>query len=224
MKLRPVFYVTFAVCAALLAAAAPTHKLQSVEKAPEGLAKPIAALLDSSGQQVVGPDGALSTFWLVKDVAVKPDFKPSLSVKYPFTPGQLVGAMQVAAGALVTDFRGQEIPAGVYTLRYGQQPQDGNHIGTSELSDFLLAIPAGVDKNPQPVTSSDDLSAESAKSAGATHPAIFSLLPAEKGVQPSLTHDEDTGFWILNLKATGKADGKGVEVPIRLVVIGKSDV
>ena len=50
---------------------------------------------------------------------------------------------------MFTDFRGQEIKKGVYTLRYGQQPEDGNHIGTSELADFLLAIPAGVDSGMQ---------------------------------------------------------------------------
>ena len=223
MNLRPLFLTTFALAAVLLSAAAHTHKLEAVDKLPEGLAKPIADQLDPAGQQVVGANGAVVTVWLAKGVEVKADFKPSLSVKYPFAPGQLIGAIRVAESGGATDFRGQEIAAGVYTLRYGQQPQDGNHLGTSELADFLLALPADEDKDAKPITSFDDLSEKSAKSAGSTHPAIFSLLPAEKGGKASLTHDEGSEFWILNLTASGKAGGKAVEVPIRMVVIGVSE-
>ena len=86
----------------------------------------------------------------VKDLAAKDGFKPTLNVKYPFQPGQLIGALRVSGKTEFTDFRGQPVKAGVYTLRYGQQPQDGNHIGTSELSDFLLAIPATTDTDLKP--------------------------------------------------------------------------
>ena len=46
--------------------------------------------------------------------------------------GTLVGAIRV--GAAWTDIRGHGMKPGVYTLRYGQQPQDGNHVGTSDFS------------------------------------------------------------------------------------------
>ena len=90
--------------------------------------------------------------------------------------GQLIGALRVPEGTTFTDFRGQEIKPGVYTLRYGQQPQDGNHIGTSELADFLLALPAEADTELKPIADADALSQKSAEAAGSTYSAPRSSL------------------------------------------------
>lgn len=226
MSLRPVFFLTFACCAGLLAAAEPSHKLDAVKELPEGLSPKIAAELDPQGHRVSGPDGPVAEVWLAKSVAVKPGFKPSLNVKYPFTPGQLIGALRVPEGTTFTDFRGQEIKPGVYTLRYGQQPQDGNHIGTSELADFLLALPAKADTELKPIADADALSQKSAEAAGSTHPAIFSLLPAEdgQGAKTSLEHVEEREYWIVQMSVSGAAGDEQVKVPLRLVVIGRSEV
>ena len=156
---------------------------------------------------------------------IRDKFKPTLSVKYPFTAGQLVGLLQVHAKTGYTDFRGQELKPGVYTLRYGQQPEDGNHVGTSELADFLLALPAKVDQDPKPIFGFEDLSSKSAKSAGATHPAIFSMVPG--GKKPiktaAVTHDEDHGFWILNVPAPAKTKAKTkAVVNQKFIAIGRS--
>lgn len=204
---------------------AEMHQLTKADKIPDGLSKQIAAQLQDSGHQIAGPEGPVAEIWLAKSVPVKSGFAPTLNIKYPFTPGQLIGVLRVEEGAEFTDFRGQELSPGVYTLRYGQQPQDGNHIGTSELSDFLLAIPAKNDTDPKPITGFDQLSGASAKSAGSTHPAIFSLLPAEDEIKsPTLTHDEDREFWILNVVTAGKAGDKETKVPMRIVAIGRSAV
>jgi hypothetical protein len=133
----------------------------------------------------------------------------------------------VPEGAAFTDFRGQEVKPGVYTLRYGQQPQDGNHIGTSELADFLLALPAEADTDVKPITDFDTLSQKSAEAAGSTHPAILSLLPAEEqaaGGKASLEHVEERDYWIVELTVPGAAGEEKVKVPLRLVVIGRSEV
>ena len=113
----------------------------------------------------------------------------------------------------------------MYTLRYGQQPEDGNHVGTSELADFLLALPAKVDQDPKPIFGFEDLSSKSAKSAGATHPAIFSMVPG--GKKPiktaAVTHDEDHGFWILNVPAPAKTKAKTkAVVNLKFIAIGRS--
>lgn len=225
MNLRPLFLVTFALSAGLLAAAEPSHKLAAVKGAPDGLSEKIAGLLNPAGQRVMGPDGPVADVWLAKPLAVKEKFSATFNVKYPFTPGQIVGALRVPEKSKFTDFRGQQIKPGVYTLRYGQQPEDGNHIGTSELADFLLAVPAKTDTDPKPIGDFDKLSMMSAKAAGTTHPAIFSLLPAEKKPEkPGLAHNEDREFWILEITAEGKAKDKKMPVPVRLVVIGRSEV
>ena len=105
----------------------------------------------------MGPKGTICDVSFVKSLAVRPGFKPELNVKYPFTSGQLIGVLRVSKKASFTDFRGQELKAGVYTLRYGQQPEDGNHIGTSEVYDFLLALPAKIDQDPKPLNLLDEL-------------------------------------------------------------------
>src|SRR5690606_11774230 len=161
----------------------------------------------------------VASYWVVKEAPANPTFSPTLNVKYPFTPGQLLGAMQVTAKSGFTDFRGQEIPAGAYTLRYGKQPEDGNHIGTSERSDFLLALPAKIDTKAEPVADFE-LAQQSAKSAGSTHPAIYSMVPADAAAKaPSLEHEENHDFWLVQLNVNTVADGKKKSLPIRFVAI-----
>ena len=123
-----------------------------------------------------------------------------------------------------TDFRGQDVAAGVYTLRYGQQPVDGNHVGTSDLADFLLAIPAKLDTDPALLKMSEAMHKLSAKTAGSNHPAIFSLLPPKADEKtPALTHDSSKHFWILSLTADGKAGDAAIKIPLRVVIVGVSE-
>ncbi len=143
-------------------------------------------------------------------------------MKYPLVPGQLIGALQVQSETF-SDFRGQPVKAGVYTLRYGHQPTDGNHVGTSELNDFLLAIPAAHDADPA-VLKVKPLHKQSAKATGSNHPAIFSLLPAEVNAEtPALVHEADHEFWIFLLTGIGQQEGTEVKIPLKLVIQGKSE-
>ena len=200
------------------------HELKTVKEPPKGLSEDIAGKINAEGYRVEGPDGPVCDVWLAKKLEVKAKFTPSLSVNYPFTPGQFFGVLRVPEGSTYSDFRGQELSSGTYTLRYGQQPEDGNHIGTSDLADFLLALPAKIDKSSKTISGFDELSSRSAKSAGATHPAIFSLLPAEDEVEEAdLIHDEDYEFWILSFNGAGAKGDKAVKVPVRLVTIGQSE-
>jgi hypothetical protein len=223
MNIRPLFLIVFAIVALLQVAANPSHEIKTVKELPKNLAKEVAEKIDANGYAISTESGTIGTIWFAKDLPVKPDFKPTLSVYYPFTNGQLVGVLQVEKDAGMKDFRGQELKAGVYTLRYGQQPQDGNHIGTSELADFLLALPAEKDTKPAPLTDGDQLAEQSASAAGSSHPAIFSLLPPEKAGDAKLTHNEDRDFWILDATVPGKENDKAVKVPLKLVVVGVSE-
>jgi hypothetical protein len=197
-------------------------KLSGVEKTPEGLTEQILAAVEPKGVQVGGKNGPICTIWLAKSFPVKSKFKPTLNIKYPLTPGQLAGALQVHSDSFA-DFRGQPVKSGVYTLRYGQQPTDGNHVGTSELSDFLLAVPAAGDPDPAAVKPAT-LFKRSAKATGSNHPAIFSLLPPDEKAPPlKLEHDAAKELWMLHLAGSGTQGDKDVVVPLNLVVIGKSE-
>lgn len=219
--------VGLAVCCALMGlrvVSAEEGKLTSVEKVPAGVSEKVAAALNPKGLTLDAAGATVGSVWLVKSLDVKPDFKPSSNVKYPLVPGQLVGVLDVVKKSEFTDFRGQDVAAGTYTLRYGQQPVDGNHVGTSELYDFLLAIPAKLDTDPVTLKMPEAMHKLSAKASGSNHPAIFSLLPPKTDDKaPSLTHDTGKHFWILNLAADGKSGEAAIKTPLKLVVIGVSE-
>ncbi len=196
------------------------NKLEPADCLPDGMSKEVAAVVQAQGHRIAGDGGPVCSVWFAKEVPTKANFKPTLNVKYPFAPGELIGVLYVQAKTKFTDFRGQEMKSGVYTLRYGQQPEDGNHVGTSDLADFLLAIPAAMDSDPKPIAGFNDLAKRSAKSAGATHPAIFSLLPVDKPAdKPTLTHDDGKDHTMLSTVLSAKG---GTKIALRMVAIGKS--
>jgi hypothetical protein len=222
MSASSVCSCALALSTLLFVGAGDDKTLATVSQAPAGLTAPVAAALNPQGYSVKTGEGTVCEVWLLKDLAVKPKFKPTLNVKYPFTTGELVGVLRVGDKGDYTDFRGQPVKPGVYTLRYGQQPQDGNHIGTSELADFLVAIPAAQDADPQPVVPPEKLHKASAKTVGGNHPAIFSLVAPEATGNAAALAKDDNDRWVLDVPAQGVRDGKKTPLSVRLVVIGKT--
>jgi hypothetical protein len=111
-------------------------------------------------------------FWFAKQV--KTAEKDTPGALYPeLSNGEFVGVVNLPRG--MTDFRGQAIPTGLYTLRYQLLPQDGNHMGVSPNPDFLLAIPAASDPDPAQHYLYKKLTTLSAKTAGTGHPAVIAL-------------------------------------------------
>jgi hypothetical protein len=154
--------------------------------------------------------------WLAKEIPLKPKFKSSLRIKYPFQPGQLVGAIHFPDSSQPNDFRGQTLKPGTYTLRYGLQPDDGNHLGVAPSRDFLLLVPPSADPGPEVAPNFLDVVALSRKASGTKHPAPLSLVPAEGGTAPAITKD-DEGHFIFT--ATVHLSS-GEDLPIALVVKG----
>ena len=154
---------------------AADHRVEKLDEAApkEGLAPEIAALLSSTGFKVIrGESRVVCEVWLCKTWPIK-ETKVGNDVLYPFQPGQVMGVARYPRKA--SDFREQDVPAGLYTLRYGQQPVDGAHVGTSPTRDFLLLTPAGKDQSPDIIADFKILSKASAQTTGASHPAILSL-------------------------------------------------
>ena len=185
---------------------------------PDALSGQVAAALSGSGFKVMqGEKRAVCEIWIAKQWDVNPDFTPSATVLYPLKLGSLVGALRFARKG--ADFRGQEIASGVYTLRYGNQPVDGNHVGTFDTRDFLLMVPASGDTSPAAIAEMD-LFKSSAESAGSTHPAIMPLVkPDAAGELPALRHLEEQEWWTARFGGEG-ADGK--KVVLEVVVVGKA--
>lgn len=210
--------IVFGMSAAAVLAA--DYRLEPLaEAAPaDGVSPAIAKLLSADGVKVIkGKNRTLCDVWFLQTWPAKEGFKPTSSVLYPFEVGQLLGVARFKSKG--ADFRGQQIPAGVYTIRYAQQPVDGNHVGTSDTRDFLLLLPADADKDAKPFEAKA-MAKASAKVAGTKHPTMLALLAAsaDGGAETALRHDEAHDFWILRVE--GKTDGAAL--PLELVVVGEA--
>lgn len=155
-------------------------------KPPDEIAAPLRSQLSDRGVRVAADEVTID-FWWVKAL--------------PATAGEGFSWSGVAEGTFVgvarvtgthEDVRGRRIRPGVYTLRLGLQPQNGDHLGTSPYREFLLVIPAASDADPQPTghEATIELSKPSIKSS---HPAVLSLDPPVADGQPLSIVTNDAG-------------------------------
>jgi hypothetical protein len=187
--------------------------------APEEVSEPIAKLLNAKGIKMVkGESRTICEVWLCKGWLVQADFEESAQILYPFTPGQLVGVLRFARKS--ADFRDQPISKGVYTLRYMQQPVDGNHVGTSPTRDFFLLVSAELDTDPA-ILDYKKLVKDSAAAAESSHPAMLCLQKAEKAEKlPAVRANEAHEWQILQFAAPAKAGEKVSDLPVDVVIEG----
>lgn len=178
--------------------------------------KALEDALAPQGARLVNDKGApVGELWTLKSVALGAASANSDAVYSTLSVGTLVGVLHFPAQA--SDFRGQTIKAGYYTLRYAKMPQDGNHMGANPYPDFLLLCPAASDTQVGQALKLDDLLNLSRKASGTAHPAVMSLIPVGQGAKfPSAAMD-DKGNAALQVKLSGG----GQEVPLALVLVGQ---
>ena len=200
------------------------HKIETLDEAAPAdvLAEDVRSLLNSTGYRVVrGGSRTICEIWLCKEWRVNAGFEPTSEVLYPFEPGQLIGVLRFRRRD--SDFRDQTISRGVYTLRYGQQPVDGNHEGTSPTRDFLLLVNAETDQTPDPMATEMLLEA-SAEAAGSSHPAMLCLQQQKgSGAEANIRHDENRDWWIARLTGKAAAGDARMDLALELVVAGHAD-
>lgn len=173
------------------------------EEAPKEIAAPIREALQKEAIRVLGKGGKpLLDLWLRKDLAQKKtEGKPPSSVHFSqIEGGSLLGVVRVHKKH--ADFRDATLPAGVFTLRYGLQPVDGNHVGTADSRDFALLCPLAEDLQIDPISSQKKLEEWSAKVSGSRHPSVLYLLPRteKRETFPALAHDSEKDWRILDLR------------------------
>jgi len=204
-----------------IAANAQEYRVEKVDSAApaDEISPEIAALLQPGGFKVVkGESRTVCEIWLAKEWPIAPEAKTTQEVLYPLTSGQFIGiARYPRKGA---DFRDQEIPSGVYTLRYGHQPVDGAHVGTSPTRDFLLLLPAAQDRDPK-VLEYKPLTTASKATSGTAHPAILCLHKAATSGEPlALLENAEHEWTIARFTGTTNQAGQKKELPLELVVVG----
>ncbi len=196
------------------------YTFEMIDAAPEaeGVSEEIAELISDQGFRVKrGSSRTVCELWLRKELAIDPEFKPTAEKLYPFTPGQLIGLAHFPRRG--SEFRDQTISSGWYTLRFGLQPVDGNHVGTSPTRDFLLLVQPEQDELVENWETKELYNA-SAAAAGSSHPALLCLQKPVAASDPEIRYDETHDWWVLHLLGNGVANEKSLTVPIDLVVAG----
>src|SRR5262249_49496000 len=147
---------------------------------------------------------------------------PQGAVLFPvLAEGELIGVLRFPGEG--HDYRDQTIAKGVYTLRYGLQPVNGDHLGVSTYRDYALLVPAAKDKALADLPQKR-LELQSAESAGTSHPAVLMLLAAPAGskAEPSMVHDETLNTWgsVVPLSLVLKGQSSPVLLPVQLILVG----
>ena len=168
--------------------------------------------LEPGGYRVSTADGPVDV-WLRAQVPTGKN--PVDGATYDkLTESTLVGVIQFAKDS--RDYKGLHIPAGIYTMRYEVQPDDGNHLGTAPTRDFLLLMPPDADTDPSAVYDFQKMVALSSRVNGTNkHPTPLNLVAPETKRFPTADKDSED-HTILNVQvktATGY-------MPIALVVKG----
>jgi hypothetical protein len=172
--------------------------------------------MDAKGQRVLLDDSSVACeIWLRKSIPAQAKTDAQGALYTQLAEATLIGVLHFPQAS--TDYRGQAIPAGYYTLRYELLPNDGNHLGAAPNRDFLLLIPAASDPDPNAAFKFQELVNLSRKATGTKHPGPLSLIqPETKGTAAAVSKD-DQDHWIFS---GGMKLASGEEIPFTLVVKG----
>ena len=189
-------------------------------KPPDSIAEPVRTLLDENAIIISDGDTELMAFWFRKSIPAKATAEQIKNgLTYREIPETTLIAV-VKVSKVFVDYRKQEIPAGVYTLRLVFQPDTGDHSGTAPHTEFLLLSPVSADKSPDEtdVKSVVDMSK---KATGGDHPGVILLVP-DKGekAEPAIT--EKDGIAIVRCKRSLDASRKESSLGFGITVKGFS--
>jgi len=189
------------------------------KESPKELGDAIRQMLQPKPVQVLDGGKPAFEFWFVKEVPLKS--KPASQAKALETLEQatLLGAVSISADT--RDYRDDELPAGVYTVRFALQPQDGDHSGSSDYVYFVVLVPAALDTKPDSLTTYRAVVKASAKGTSTGHPHILSLRPAssEAGDEPQIKEPAPEHKSVL-LKLPAKVGGEKTCLAFELVCEG----
>jgi hypothetical protein len=208
---RKLFGLILVVLALSISALGQSNKLEAIGPyAAESDA--LKKALEPKGHRISIGDGLYCEIWLRTGLpAGKTDAQGA--VYTAIGESVLVGVIRFATAT--TDFRGQAVKPGTYTLRYAVHPADGNHLGISPIRDFLAMVPVAMDPNADTQPTFQELMKMSAKVAGTNHPGIISLVQAVGGAVPKL--DQDGSHVIFSAKIKTQSGG---DLPIAFIVKG----
>ena len=218
---RKLLLSLFLIAIAFIASASASGGDAKVEQigayADPAASDALKKVLDGKGSRVSLTDGAYCDIWLRTSIAAGKTDQPG-AVYSSFGESTLIGVITFAKAT--TDFRGQSVKPGSYTLRYALHPADGNHMGISPIRDFLVMLPVAMDPNPDAGFKFEELSKMSAKVTGTNHPGVLSLVQIDSApAAPKVSADESN-----HIVFSGSLKSQsGAVIPISFIVKGHAE-
>ncbi|HEX4950806.1 MAG TPA: hypothetical protein VFZ34_29360 [Blastocatellia bacterium] len=206
----------FLVTISLLVLLSPVFAEGKVEAigalAEASIADPIKAAVEEKGWRVTGDNGkVIAEVWFAKKVDASG--KEVMGANFGNIPeGTLLGVIHFPANT--SDYRGQAVKAGYYTLRYALILENGAHLGVSPTRDFVLLCSPNDDKDPKPIAP-PELIKLSMKASGSGHVSPWNIvLPEAKDGLPKVVKTEE-GHVVLDANVSG--------IHLGLTLIGKTE-
>ncbi len=218
MQLLFCFLPTLLVPPTSTAKANFTAKLEKIEPSIK-LVEPIRKLLDEQALVVRDGDGVVMTIWFRNVIPVKAteeQIKNGLTYR-EIPGGTLVGALEFPK--TFTDYRKQELPVGVYTLRFAVQPDIGDHTGTTPHPEFCLICPALEDKSEDLIEKKKLIEVSSKVNEG-RHPAVLLLWPNNNKDASVKVIDKGNGVLVATIKRPVVAEDTKAMLGFAVTVAG----
>src|SRR5262245_7228743 len=148
------------------------YKTESIGEMKEAsVAEAVRGALESKGVKVINDKGkTVCEIWFNKEIPTSKTEVPGATFGQ-IPEGAFIGVINFPSNN--SDFRGQGIKAGYYTMRFALILQDGNHLGVSPARDFFLLCPVGQDKDPSSQLKTEDLVKMSRDASGTGHPTVW---------------------------------------------------
>jgi hypothetical protein len=212
-----------------IAVAEEPYKLEELKQAPPpSISREISGVMNARGYRIIDGQGKpVADLWLRKSIpaTAKPAGAKGV-IQFPFlAESELLGVVQISGEA--HDYRDQTIAKGAYTVRYGLQPVNGDHLGVSPFRDYALLLPGPKDKSVT-ILPRKQLETQSAEAAGSSHPACFFMLAVPSSgtpTTPTMIHDTEKNTWrvVVPLNLEVKGESRTVVHPISIIVVGVSE-
>lgn len=187
---------------------------------PAAVAEPIRKLLADEALVVRGDrDEPVMRVWFRTEIPAKATAEQVQNgLTYREIPeGTLVGVIEFPA--TFADFRKQQIPAGVYTLRFVLQPDIGDHTGTAPHPEFCLMAAAAKDKTAEAVEVKTLIELSSEINEG-KHPAVLLLFPNNAKDEMPKVVDKGEGVWVVTTRRAVSAAGGKTTLGFAITVAG----
>jgi hypothetical protein len=195
---------------------------------PKELKEPVRRILDNKTVQLLDPAGTvICELWFSKSLtsdATAEQFKNGLTYR-ELKETSIIGAVRFDEAW--TDYRKQKIKTGVYTLRLGFQPMDGDHQGKSAFTEFMLLSSADKDVEADTMAAKA-LQQMSMKSIGQGHPCVMMLFPVTKA--PAMPNLEATApvagmekdHWVLKVGMPVQAGANKTVLGFGITLVGEA--